>query len=180
MTTRDLPLLGRWIAAARAHDAAHAARARSSPSPSRSCCSCCSSALNGNAEVDRALGGDRSSSPSSTRRRSAIFALTPACYTTLIFGLATARETGLLKRVRGTPLPISVYLAALIAAALITGIASVVLLFVVAVPAFGVDVYPRLLPAAIVTLVLGGVPGSLGLARALVAKTPTRRRRSRS
>ena len=38
-------------------------------------------------------------------------------------------------------------------------------MFVVAVPAFGVDIFPRLLPAAIVTLVLGGIAMSaIGLA----------------
>jgi hypothetical protein len=42
----------------------------------------------------------------------------------------------------------------LIAAAL-TGIATVVLLFAVAVSAFGVHVYARMLPAAVVTLTLG-------------------------
>ena len=34
----------------------------------------------------------------------AIYALTVACYATPIFALAAAREQGLLKRVRGTPL----------------------------------------------------------------------------
>ena len=87
----------------------------------------------------------------------ALFALTTATYTGVIFGVATAREQGTFKRVRGTPLPMSVFLGAWIASTVITGLASVVLMFVVAVPAFGVDLVPRLLPAAIVTLVLGGL-----------------------
>src|ERR1700753_2023127 len=41
-----------------------------------------------------------------------IFSLTTACYTSLILGIATARDAGLLKRVRGTPLPVWVYVGA--------------------------------------------------------------------
>jgi ABC-2 type transport system permease protein len=94
-----------------------------------------------------------------------IFGLTLACYSNVIFGLANARDGRLLKRVRGTPLPMPVYLASWLTGAVLLGIASVVLMFVVAVPAFGVDIYPRLLPAAAVTLVLGAASlAALGLA----------------
>lgn len=94
-----------------------------------------------------------------------IFGLTLACYSNVIFGLSSARDEGLLKRVRGTPLPMPAYLLAWLAGAVILGIASVVLMFVVAVPAFGVDVYPANLPAALVTLVLGAAAlAALGLA----------------
>jgi ABC-2 type transport system permease protein len=54
-----------------------------------------------------------------------VFAITLACYSSLIIGVATARETGLLKRVRGTPLPLPVYLGAWLTGAALTGIASV-------------------------------------------------------
>jgi ABC-2 type transport system permease protein len=95
----------------------------------------------------------------------AIFALTSATYTSVIFGVATAREQGVLKRVRGTPLPMSVFLSSWLASAALTGIASVVLMFAIAVPAFGVDIRPELLPAAIVTLVLGSAAlSAIGLA----------------
>jgi ABC-2 type transport system permease protein len=86
----------------------------------------------------------------------AIFALTASTYTAVIFGVATAREQGVFKRVRGTPLPMSVFLASWVVATLVTGLGAVVLMFVIAVPAFGVDVRPELLPAAFVTLLLGG------------------------
>jgi ABC-2 type transport system permease protein len=93
-----------------------------------------------------------------------IFGLTLACYTTVIFGLAYARDRGLLKRVRGTPLPLPTYLGSWLAGAVVTGLASVVLMFAVAVPVFGVDIYPRMLPAAIVTLLLGSATlSALGL-----------------
>ena len=100
-----------------------------------------------------------------------IFGLTLACYSTVIFGLAHARDSGLLKRVRGTPLPLPVYLSSWLTGAVLTGIASVVLMFVVAVPAFGVDIYPRMLPAAIVTLLLGALTlSALGLAVASLVR----------
>jgi ABC-2 type transport system permease protein len=101
-----------------------------------------------------------------------VFAITLACYTSLVIGVATAREMGLLKRVRGTPLPLPIYLGAWLTGAALVGIASVVLLFVVAVPALGVDVYARTLPQAVLTLILGAAClGSLGLALGTVAKT---------
>jgi ABC-2 type transport system permease protein len=101
-----------------------------------------------------------------------IFSLTTACYTSVIMGIATARDSGLLKRVRGTPLPMSIYLGSWLAAAALTGILAVVLLFAVAVPAFGVHVYAATLPAAIVTLALGAAAlSAIGLAVATLATT---------
>jgi ABC-2 type transport system permease protein len=101
-----------------------------------------------------------------------IFGLTMACYSGVIFGIATARDLGLLKRVRGTPLPMSIYIGSWLTGAALTGIAAVVLMFVVAVPAFGVHVYLATLPAAIVTLLLGAIAlAGLGLAVATLTKT---------
>jgi ABC-2 type transporter len=101
-----------------------------------------------------------------------IFSVTTACYTSVIIGIATARDSGLLKRVKGTPLPMSIYLGSWLTGAALTGIVAVVLLFAVAVPAFGVHVYAATLPAAIVTLVLGAAClASVGLAVATLAKT---------
>lgn len=100
-----------------------------------------------------------------------VFSLTIACYTSLLIGLATARENGLLKRVRGTPLPLPVYLGSWVAGAVLVGLCAVLLLFVVAVPAFGVHVYPRMLPAALVTVVLGAAClAAVGLALGTFAK----------
>jgi ABC-2 type transport system permease protein len=95
----------------------------------------------------------------------AVYSLTVACYVLPIFGLATAREAGILKRVRGTPLTPWVYLAAWAVGVILTGLGSVLLMFVVGVPAFGVKIYPELLPAAIVTAVLGAAAlAAIGLA----------------
>jgi ABC-2 type transport system permease protein len=95
----------------------------------------------------------------------AIFALCSACYSTLILGMTRARDFGLLKRVRGTPLPMATYVSSWMVGAALTGIGAVVVLFAVAVPALDVHVYMDTLPAAIVTLVLGAATlASLGLA----------------
>jgi ABC-2 type transport system permease protein len=95
----------------------------------------------------------------------AIFGLSFACYTSLVFSIPRAREQGILKRIRGTPLPPTTYLAALIAVALLAGLASVTLMVVVGVAAFGVHVYVHLLPAAVITLIIGGLClASLGMA----------------
>jgi ABC-2 type transport system permease protein len=105
----------------------------------------------------------------------AIFGLSSACYTSLVFSIPRAREAGILKRVRGTPLQPTTYLAALIAGSVITGLASVILMICVGVAAFGVTLYPHLIPAALVTLVLGSLClASLGIAvSSLVARADT-------
>jgi ABC-2 type transport system permease protein len=131
------------------------------------------SALNGNTLVD-AVG------PAAGKVRFAqfyapsigIFGLTMACYSGVILGISTARDNGLLKRVRGTPLPMGVYVGSWLTGAVLTGVSAVVLMFVIAVPAFGVHIYASMLPAAIVTLVLGGVSlAALGLAVATLARS---------
>ena len=128
------------------------------------------SALNGNAEVD--AYGEKIRFAQFYTPAIAIFSLVTACYTTLVLGIATARDQGLLKRVRGTPLPMSIYLGSWVTGAVATGVSAILLLFVVAIPAFGVDVYARTLPAAIVTLLLGAVClASLGIAVASVVKS---------
>ena len=97
------------------------------------------SAINGDVMVPGASGGEvrfaQFYAPSI-----GIFGLTMACYSNVIFGLSYARDERLLKRVRGTPLPMPVYLASWLTGAVILGVASVVLMFVVAVPFFGVSI----------------------------------------
>jgi ABC-2 type transport system permease protein len=101
-----------------------------------------------------------------------IFGLASACYTAIVVGIAGARDAGLLKRVRGTPLPMSIYLGSWLTGAALTGITAVVLLFAVAVPAFDVHIYARMLPSALVTLALGAATlAALGLAVASLVRT---------
>lgn len=94
-----------------------------------------------------------------------IYALAVSCYTVPIFGLASARELGILKRVRGTPLSPWIYLAAWLLSVVVMGVAGAALMVVVSVPAFGVHIYPSLLPAAVVTALLGAAClAAIGLA----------------
>jgi ABC-2 type transport system permease protein len=87
----------------------------------------------------------------------AVFGLSFACYTSLLFAIPRARERGILKRVRGTPVQPSVYLASLIAVGLLSGVGSVAILVALGAAKFGVQLYPALLPAALVTLLAGGL-----------------------
>jgi ABC-2 type transport system permease protein len=94
-----------------------------------------------------------------------VFGLSFGCYTSLVFSIPRARERGMLKRVRGTPVQPSVYLGSLVAVGLLGGIGSVVVLVALGVAKFGVHLYPALLPAALVTLLAGGLClSALGLA----------------
>ncbi|HVC67876.1 MAG TPA: ABC transporter permease [Acidimicrobiales bacterium] len=92
------------------------------------------------------------------------FGLIAACYTNLAMAICTRRETGVLKRMRGTPIAIGSYLAGLIGSVLI-----VVAILTVIVVAIGMAFYHLHFPfhpgAAVLTLVVGIVTFcSLGLA----------------
>jgi ABC-2 type transport system permease protein len=95
----------------------------------------------------------------------AIFALITGCYTGTIFAVSTARDRGILKRIAGTPLPAPVFLGSWAATTIITGFCSVVFLIIVGMVFFDVAIDPGLIPAAIVTILVGGLClSSLGLA----------------
>jgi ABC-2 type transport system permease protein len=128
--------------------------------------------LNGDAQVAAAgpAGGDVPFAQFYTPAIG-VFGLTLACYSNVIFGLSTARDEGVLKRVRGTPLPMPVYLGAWLTGAALIGVLSVVLMFAVAIPLFGVDLYPANMPAAVVTLALSAASlAALGLAVATLVR----------
>jgi len=128
-------------------------------------------ALNHGAQLDAIAGGKVPFAQYYTPSIG-VFGLTMACYSGLIFGIATARDNGLLKRVRGTPLPMWTYLTAWSTGTILTGLASVALMFAVAIPAFGVHVYADQLPAALVSLLLGAAClSALGLAVASLVRT---------
>jgi ABC-2 type transport system permease protein len=170
MTVNDLSLLGRWIGA-RIRMTMRSPRALGFTFAFPLVLVTLFGALNAGQKVASPAGGDVPFAQYYTPAIG-VFAITLACYTSLVIGIATARETGLLKRVRGTPLPLPLYLGAWLTGAALVGIASVVLLFAVAVPALGVDLYARTVPEAALTLVLGAAClGALGLALGTMAKT---------
>lgn len=95
----------------------------------------------------------------------AAMAVVNSCFTGLAMNAAIARDGGVLKRVRGTPLPPWAYLLAkiiqtsLVALLIVTIVVAVGLLF------FGVTLQPRMLPAFVLTVLLGAATFSaLGLA----------------
>ncbi|MGZ4569461.1 MAG: ABC transporter permease [Blastococcus sp.] len=93
-----------------------------------------------------------------------------ASYPTVAISLAEAREIGVLKRLRGTPLPAWIYLAGRIGGAVVFAFASVAASVAVGVSAFGVHIIWRTMPATIVTLLVGiGCFASIGLAVAALA-----------
>jgi ABC-2 type transport system permease protein len=69
----------------------------------------------------------------------ATFGVITACYTNLAMGVVIAREEGILKRVRGTPLPPWVYLTARVAHAMTIGFLLVAITAVFGVVAYGAD-----------------------------------------
>jgi ABC-2 type transport system permease protein len=83
------------------------------------------------------------------------FAVISTCYTGLATGVAINRDEGVLKRVRGTPLPPWIYIAARILSAVWFSVISAVIMVVAAVLLFHFEVIARMLPAAAVTLLLG-------------------------
>jgi ABC-2 type transport system permease protein len=87
----------------------------------------------------------------------ATLATMTSCFTGVVVGLAMERDAGILKRLRGTPLRPAVYVAARITDRVIWALIAVVVLFSVGVLAFGVELYPMLLPAAFVTFVVGAM-----------------------
>ena len=94
----------------------------------------------------------------------AAYGVMSACFNMLTITLVVRRETGLLKRLRLSPLPTWAMIAGLIVNALVISLAQVVLLLAIGRLAYHVQI-PSDLPALLLTLVVGVVCfTSLGLA----------------
>jgi ABC-2 type transport system permease protein len=121
--------------------------------------------VNSGQEVTSTATGEQVSFAAYFTPSIAIFALITGCYTGTIFAVSTARDRGILKRVAGTPLPPPIFLAAWSLSSIITGFASVTFLIIVGLIFFDVSIDPTLIPAAAVTVLVGGLCfSSLGLA----------------
>jgi len=93
------------------------------------------------------------------------FSVINACYTNIAQMVAFARDRGLLKRVRGTPLPTSAFLAGRVLQAVAVAVVLVVLVVTVGVVFYDVELPGGRLPAFVITLALGAaVFCTLGLA----------------
>jgi len=115
---------------------------------------------------ETAVGGVRFDNATYYVVAMATFGVITACYTNLAMSVVIARDEGILKRVRGTPLRPSVYLAARVTHAMLIGF-----LLVAITAAFGVLVYGADLPVGadlarfLVALALGaGCFAAIGLA----------------
>jgi ABC-2 type transport system permease protein len=95
----------------------------------------------------------------------AAFSIINATFTNLAISLTFAREQGLLKRKRGTPLPAWVYLSVRIVHAGLVGVTLVVIVAGAGALFYGVELPGRTLPAFLLTLLVGGFAfSSLGIA----------------
>jgi ABC-2 type transport system permease protein len=102
----------------------------------------------------------------------AAFGIVAACYINLAISTVTARDLGILKRVRGTPLPPLLFLVGRILSSVLFAFASVVVMTAVAMVLFDVVLPTDTLPAIILT-VLAGSACFCALALAVTAIVPS-------
>jgi ABC-2 type transport system permease protein len=94
----------------------------------------------------------------------AVFAAVSATYTNIASVTAYQRDEGILKRVRGVPLPASLYHGGKIMSATLVAVIAVVVMMTVGALFYNLQIYGETLPAAIVTFFIGvGCFASLGL-----------------
>lgn len=84
-----------------------------------------------------------------------VFAAVSATYTNLAINTAIARDNGILKRIRGTPIPPSAYITAKIFSAIWLASLSLGLMMGVGISFYGIDLIPRTIPSAILTFIVG-------------------------
>jgi ABC-2 type transport system permease protein len=100
----------------------------------------------------------------------AVFAAVSASYTSLAIGTAIARDNGILKRVRGTPIPPWAYIAGRVTSAVWLAFIAIVLMMAVGIFFYGVQLIPRTIPAALLTFFIGvGCFAALGLLVAAIS-----------
>jgi ABC-2 type transport system permease protein len=83
------------------------------------------------------------------------FSIVNACFTSLAMTTVAVREDGILKRIRGTPMPSLVYLAARICHSVLVGLLLVVVVSAFGAIAYGVPFPWDQLPILFVSLLLG-------------------------
>jgi ABC-2 type transport system permease protein len=95
----------------------------------------------------------------------AALSIVNACYTNIVMTVSIARDEGLLKRVRGTPLPGWAYIFGRVVHATLIAILLVVIVIAFGAVFYGVDVPTTTMPAFIVTITLAAATFcALGLA----------------
>jgi ABC-2 type transport system permease protein len=100
----------------------------------------------------------------------AVFGAVSATYTNLGIRTAFARDEGVLKRIRGTPLPPTVYMGGAIGSAVYIAAIAALIMLAVGVVFYGLVVHVEAIPALIVTFLVGvSCFAALGLLVAAVA-----------
>ena len=101
-------------------------------------------------------------------------------YAYLAVSTAAARQEGILKRLRGTPLPAWIYIAGRIGSALVIAALTSTLVLGISVVFYDLRIEPEAVPAIVVTFVVGAIAfGALGLAVAAFAPNGDAARRHR-
>ena len=94
----------------------------------------------------------------------AVFAAVSATYTNIASVTAYQRDEGILKRIRGAPLPAAVYHGGKIVSGILVAVIAVVVMMAVGAVFYDIQIYADTLPAAIVTFFVGvGCFAALGL-----------------
>jgi ABC-2 type transport system permease protein len=102
----------------------------------------------------------------------AVFSVGSATFTNIAINLSTRREEGILRRVRGTPLPPWIYIAGAIGSAVWIGVIALAVMVGLGVVAYDVNIELAKLPAMGLTFVVGSIAfAMLGVALAGVAKS---------
>ncbi len=128
-------------------------------------------ALYGNAEIDEETGLRLAQF---TTPVFAVFGVCMACYVSLALALSYARASGVLKRLRGTPLPPALHIAGRIGSAMWVSMIATVVMVGVGVVFYGVQIIWANMPALVLTFAVGmACFSALGLAVAAIAPTPS-------
>jgi ABC-2 type transport system permease protein len=94
----------------------------------------------------------------------AVFGAASATYTNLSVTTAIARDEGILKKIRGTPLPPWIYIAGRVGSAVWIAAIAVVLMMTIGSVIYGVEVFASTLAAAAVSFLVGAAAfAALGL-----------------
>ena len=100
----------------------------------------------------------------------AVFAAVSATYTNISISTAYQRDEGILKRVRGTPLPSRVYLGGKILSSVVIALIGTLIMLGVGIVFFGLQVYPETIPVLVVVFFVGVATfAALGLLVAALA-----------
>ena len=103
----------------------------------------------------------------------AVFGVCMASFVSLALGVAYAREAGVLRRLRTTPLPPWIHLAGRLVAAVFISLVAVTVVTGIGTVFYGVDIVWRTLPAVLLTLIVGiACFAALGLAAVSITPTP--------